>query len=257
MRILIFFIFLFILLGLGCRKESLEFTGKTVTIKGDSTVFINPVFTDPNCLPLNPSEFPATGDVQGRIVVNGRVTQLDGARKAGTVLWLFNGLTVVSRLTTDVNGKFKFDVVADTAAAAYYYVVVNPIAVFPPLIPRYNCSTYGNSLQKNKIQTLDISFCEGALVQLKAIKSTDADSVYLSGSVVYGCDQQPSSFGFANQKTDDVVAFFKNYSSGYSYRALRNSTIPLRIERVKNGVKSVETKTIKADSLTKTITLEL
>jgi hypothetical protein len=243
-------------LWLGCRKEPLQFTGKTATLKFDNNVNQNPTYTDPNCTAFNPSDFPATGAAQGRIVVNGRVTQLDGSRKAGTKLWLFKGFTVVRQLETDDNGKFKFDEVADTSAAAYYYVVVNPIAVFPPLIPRYNCLQY-NALQKNQIQTLDVSFCEGAKVQLKTVKSTDADSVSIYGSAVYGCNAQPSAFGFQSRKMGEMVDFFKGYSSGYPFSVLRNSQMPITIERIKNGVKTTETKMIKADSLSKTITLEL
>jgi hypothetical protein len=251
------FLLISTVLWLGCRKEPLQFTGKTATIQFDSNVNQNQIYTDPNCPSANAADFPATGDVKGKIVVNGRVTQLDGSRKAGTKLWLLNGLSVVSQIETDANGKFKFDVVTDTASAAYYYVVVNPIFFAGPyLIPRYNCSDF-NSLQKNKIQNLDITFCEGATVNLKATKVTDADSVSISGSVVYYCDQKPSLFGFTNQKTDEIITQFKAYPTGYSYRILRNSTLPITIERTKNGIKTTETKIIKADSLSKTVTLEL
>jgi hypothetical protein len=257
MRKILFSLFVLSLFWLGCRKEPLQFNGKTATIQFDSNVNQNPTYTDPNCTAFNPSDFPATGAAQGRVVVNGRVTQLDGSRKAGTKLWLFDGLNVVSQLETDANGKFKFDVATDTASAAYYYVVVNPIVFGPPtLIPRYNCGTY-NNIQKNKIQNLDITFCEGAAVRLKAIKSTDADSVYINGTMVNYCNQQPDKFGFANQKTDDLIAFLKTFSAGYPYTVLRNSNLPITIERTKNGVKTKEVRTIKADSLSQTITLEL
>jgi hypothetical protein len=257
MRNFSFFLLILTTLSLGCRKEPLQFNGKTATIQFDSNVNQNPVYTDPNCPAFNPSDFPAEGNVQGRIVVNGRVTQLDGSRKAGIKLWLLNGLNIVSQIETDASGKFKFDVASDTASAAYYYVVVNPIIFGPPtLIPRYNCSAY-NNIQKNKIQNLDITFCEGAKVNLKAVKSTDADSVYINGTLVSYCNQQPSIFGFVNQKTDDLVAFLKTYSGGYPYTVLRNSSLPITIERTKNGIKTKEVKTIKADSLSQTITLEL
>jgi hypothetical protein len=242
------------ILWLGCRKEPLQFNGKTATIP--FTYNQNPTTADPNCSAFNPSDFPATGEAQGRIVVNGRVTQLDGSRKKGTKLWLFKGFSTVSQLETDDNGKFKFDVAADTASSAYYYVVVNPIAVFPPLIPRYNCLQY-NDLQKNKIQTLDVTFCEGAVVQLKAVKSTDADSVSISGAAVYSCNAQLNYFAFPNQKMGQTIDFFKTFNSGYSFTVLRNTELPITIERTKNGVKSTEKMMIKADSLAKTITLEL
>jgi hypothetical protein len=260
MRYISLSLFILSILWLGCRKEPIRLTGKTATIEVDSIYKdTNKIFTgiDPNCTAFDPLDFPATGAAPGRVVVNGRVTQLDGSRTAGTLLWLLDGLNVVSQIETDINGRFKFDVAADTSAAVYYYVVVNPLFVFsalPERIRRYNCGQ-NNYVQKNRIQTLDVSFCEGAVVYLKAVKKTDADSVGIKGTAVYNCGGQPQAFGFTNRKTDKMVSYINDSRSAFTMPT--NSPMSITIERFTNGVKTTETKMIKADSLTKTITLEL
>ena len=236
-----------------CRKEPLQFTGKTGVI--DFRYDPQNGSIDKNCNALNAADFPPTGDAAGRIVVNGRAALPDGSFKPKVKLWLFNALTVIAQTETDANGRFKFDVSADTAAASYYYVVFDPFGELK-LIPRYNCQS-SSTILRGRIQNLDITTCEAAQVRLKVAQTTDADSVQIVGTYAFACDKQPSGFGFPKQKMMSTIDFFKQYTAGYSLRAVRGTDVQISVFRYKNGTQTSVSQSFNATNIDQEIVISL
>jgi hypothetical protein len=255
MRFILFVFFLLTLLALSCQKEPLQFTGNKSTVFFNNTNKYPDI--DPNCTLLNPNDFPPTGDALGRIVINGRITFPDGSRKSGIQVVLTKGFFQRNYFTkTDAAGRFKFDEVADTAAGIFYSLGYDVNTNQNTYISRFNCQR-NIPLVINRIQTVDISFCEASTFYIKAVKKTDSDSVGFIGSAVDYCDRRPQSYGYATTKMETLITFVGQNKLGAAYVVVKNSLFTITIERIKNGVKTYEAKAYLADSLTKTITLEL
>jgi hypothetical protein len=248
--------------SISCTKEDLEYTGQKTDIDFKS-IDTNGSATVPNCQPLNPADYPATGEVNGKIIVNGRAFMPDGKVASNTQVWLFSKLNIIGQKMTDANGRFSFETKSDTAQSTYYYVAFDPMGA-KKVFSIQNCRYSVVLLEKNRIQNLEIKSCYSAEARIKTVNTTKSDSVSLQIQYASSCDtiygKSSVSFGSTNQMLtpeEMVKSFNTNFSKGYNIRFAKGSNILLVIERKRNGVKTSERKAINTTKDDEEIVVEL
>ena len=216
-------------------------------------LFRSSIYDPSNCSLADAKDFPPEGNtLRNRLVVNGRIRLPNGTFLAKATIILVNTTPrsiTFTRVESDADGKFQFDVPVDTMLDNHFCVDITDST--RKLIALYNCAQHF-APQIGKIQNLNITTCEGADMLFKFNRVSDADSVIVRFIYTPNC----SGVGSTVEFTKNSVANMLNLV-GYRWRVLPNSDALIDVVRYKNGTKTTVSQKVRIDTPDKTVPIDL